>query len=575
MEERSEAKSCQNCKKDFTIEPDGFAFYEKMKVPAPTWCPKCRAQRRLAWRDFRVLYKRKSDWSGETIFSIIHPDSPYKVYEKDIWFSDKWDPMEYEKDYDFSKPFFEQLRELSLKVPRASQTMWYDENSDYCSGATGLKNCYLTFVVTWGEDCMYSAWANNIKNCIDTTRLQFSEYCYESFYVVKSSKVFFSTDCEDCVDIWFSKNLQGCMNCIGCVNLRNKQYHIFNQPYSKEEYKKKFAEFDFGSAKNVEAFKEKVEDIFSKSIVRFAHGKHNFNISGEYINNSKNVRDSYYVQNGEDCRYIQYMITPTTKDAMDVSLYGQNIELIYEVSSCGEECSNIKLSYRVTKAAHNCTYCMLCNSSSNLFGCVGLQQKQYCIFNKQYTRKEYEELVPKIIKHMDEMPYVDVKGRTYKYGEFFPPELAPFAYNETVAADDFPITKQQALDQGFRWQEAGQKDYKVTLESEKLSDNIKDVTDDILKETMGCAHKGECACRCTTAFKITKQELDFYRFHKLPIPHLCHNCRHVRRVKNQSSMRLWHRKCMNEGCNNEFETSYAPDRSEIVYCEQCYQQEII
>jgi hypothetical protein len=113
------------------------------------------------------------------------------------------------------------------------------------------------------------------------------------------------------------------------------------------------------------------------------------------------------------------------------------------------------------------------------------------------------------------------------------------------------------------------------LESERLLDNIKDVRDDILKEIIGCAHKGECACRCTTAFKITKQELDFYRFHNLPIPRLCHNCRHVRRVKNQSSMRLWHRKCMNEGCNNEFETSYAPERSEIVYCEQCYQQEVI
>ena len=28
-------------------------------------------------------------------------------------------------------------------------------------------------------------------------------------------------------------------------------------------------------------------------------------------------------------------------------------------------------------------------------------------------------------------------------------------------------------------------------------------------------------------------------------------------------------------CPNEFETSYAPDRPEIVYCEQCYQAEVI
>ncbi|MBI4119570.1 MAG: hypothetical protein HY456_01835 [Parcubacteria group bacterium] len=27
-------------------------------------------------------------------------------------------------------------------------------------------------------------------------------------------------------------------------------------------------------------------------------------------------------------------------------------------------------------------------------------------------------------------------------------------------------------------------------------------------------------------------------------------------------------------CPNEFETSYAPERSEIVYCEQCYNAEV-
>jgi RNA polymerase subunit RPABC4/transcription elongation factor Spt4 len=37
-----ETKNCQNCKKDFNIEPDDFSFYEKMKVPVPTWCPECR-----------------------------------------------------------------------------------------------------------------------------------------------------------------------------------------------------------------------------------------------------------------------------------------------------------------------------------------------------------------------------------------------------------------------------------------------------------------------------------------------------------------------------------------------------
>ena len=32
-----ETKSCQNCKNDFIIEPDDFAFYDKIKVPPPTF----------------------------------------------------------------------------------------------------------------------------------------------------------------------------------------------------------------------------------------------------------------------------------------------------------------------------------------------------------------------------------------------------------------------------------------------------------------------------------------------------------------------------------------------------------
>ena len=590
----SSVQACQSCKKDFVIEPDDFMFYEKMKVPAPTWCPTCRTRRRLAARDFRVLYKRKSDWNGETIFSIFPQDASYKVYERDVWQSDKWDPMQYGQEYDFTRPFFEQLKELVVKVPQQAQTMWDTVDSDYCTGANNLKNCYLVFVATSCEDCMYSAWINRTKNSIDVTRIESSDACYESFGLIKSNKTFFSSDCEECVDVWFSKNLQGCMNCVGCVNLHNKQYHIFNQPYSKAEYDRKFSEFGLGSFKNLERFAVMAGEFFSKNIVRFAHGKHNSNISGEYINNSKNVHDSYYVQSAEDCRYVQYLITPSTRDSMDFSLWGENSELIYETSSCGENSSRVKFCYRTSRNAHECTYCMQCYNGSNLFGCVGLQKKSYCIFNKQYTKDEYEALVPKIIEHMNEMPYVDKKGRVNKYGEFFPPELSLFPYNDSLAFNDFPMTKEEAIAEGYGWKDPEEKDYKITLEPELIPDNIKDVTDEIMKESIGCAHKGKCNDRCTRAFRITKQELDFYRANNIPIPRLCHNCRYARRVKNESGMKLWHRKCACSGgklsngvyqnqaghshgasdCSNEFETPYAPDKSDIVYCEKCYQSEV-
>ncbi len=181
------------------------------------------------------------------------------------------------------------------------------------------------------------------------------------------------------------------------------------------------------------------------------------------------------------------------------------------------------------------------------------------------------------------------------YGEYFPPEFSPFAYNETVAQDYLPTTKEKAEAEGFRWANTAEKSYAVTKRPEDLPDHIRDVPDSILKETIACAHENKCNEQCRAAFRIIPMELEFYRIMNLPLPRLCSNCRHSERLRDQNPMRFWHRKCVCAGekseggiyinqsthfhgsspCPNEFETSYAPERAEIVYCEQCYQTEVV
>src|ERR1035437_6171651 len=114
---QSQIKNCQNCKKDFIIEPDDFSFYEKIKVPPPTFCPECRSQRRLAWRNDFVFYNRNCDLCKRKIISIYSPDNPQIIYCNKCWWRDGWDVSSYGQDYDFSRSFFEQLKELSLKAP--------------------------------------------------------------------------------------------------------------------------------------------------------------------------------------------------------------------------------------------------------------------------------------------------------------------------------------------------------------------------------------------------------------------------------------------------------------------------
>ena len=69
---KQEIKQCNNCKQDFTIEPDDFGFYEKIKVPAPTFCPECRYIRRLLDRNEYNFYKNINNKLQRQMIIITH-----------------------------------------------------------------------------------------------------------------------------------------------------------------------------------------------------------------------------------------------------------------------------------------------------------------------------------------------------------------------------------------------------------------------------------------------------------------------------------------------------------------------
>ncbi|MBI2024157.1 hypothetical protein HYT00_02105 [Candidatus Giovannonibacteria bacterium] len=585
----SESRTCQNCKQNFTIEPEDFKFYEKIDVPAPTFCWRCRAQRRLAFRSGWKLYKRKVEGRDDEVFSPIPPEAPFRVFDENYWWRDTWDPMDYGRDYDFSRPFFEQFKELLSVVPISHKRATNAIRSEYSSNAIDIKDCYLCFNAGWVENSMYSETINRSRDSMDLLKVEDCEECYELFDCKKCFKTFFSSECNECVDVWFSKNLIGCSDCFGCVNLRHKKYYIFNEPYTREEYLKNIREYSLGSRSVMDGLKEKFDKHKTAFPLKYMNGLHNVNVRGDYLDHSKNVRESYACVDLENCGYCQLILFLKSSDCMDISVAGG--ELCYELQEAGGY--NVKFSYicvpkdlkSLNVALMHLEYTMFAFNASYIFGCVGIRNKQYCILNKQYTKEEYEELVPKIKKHMDEMPFTDRAGRIYKYGEFFPPEFSPFPYNDSWAQEYFPLTKKEAGERGFSWRDLEKRNYQITAKSSDLPDNIKDVKNDILEQVIECLHEGKCGEGCTDAFRIIPKELEFYLKFNLPLPRLCPICRHCARTKQKNPWKLWHRACMcqvaghnwhqNNKCTNEFETSYAPERPEIIYCEQCYNQEIV
>ena len=581
----SENKICQNCKKEFIIEPDDFAFYEKMKVPPPTWCPECRFRRRIIWRNERKLFRGKNALNGENLLTLFPPESGYVLYPNDKW-RGGYDPLVYGQEVDFTRPFLSQLFELDKKVPKSAGSCMRMVNSDYSDNADSLKNCYLLFNSNFTEDSGYGNGVDHCQLCYDNSHIQTCERCYHSFWLTNCYQAHFSSRCEDCTNIWFSKDCRGCNDCIGCVNLRTKNYCIFDVQYSKEEYQAKLKEFNLSSWRNLSDINKEAKEFWLKFPSKFMQGIKNQNVSGELITHSKNVLDSYLIRECENLRYTQYSQVPHSKDCYDASLTGCNAEQIYESTTCGWGASNIKFCWECWDNALDLEYCMYCRDSSNLFGCAGVQKKQYCILNKQYAKDEYNEMVLKIKKHMDDMPYVDKKGRVYKYGEFFPAEASPFAYTHTISPDHFPLTKEEAIDQGFRWEDANPTEYQTTKDAKELSDNIEDIGPEILKEIIKCEE-------CGRAYRIIEPELQFLKQMGIPIPRRCVDCRHRDRINQRNRAVFYERNCQCNGessenkiykntvahshgqspCSNKFKTSYAPERPEIIYCENCYQQE--
>ena len=520
------------------------------------------------------------------------PGAPMPVYDNRYWNSDSWDPLDYGRAYDFSRPFFDQIRDLFNAVPWG--VMWSMEmvNCDYSISAYS-KNCYLCFDSGYDEDSAYNMTLLYSKHCFDGLNVKDCELCYYCINTTQSYKTFFSRNCTSCVEMWFSQDCVGCTSCFGCSQLRNKNHCIFNEQYDKETYQAKLKEMRLDSWSGIQEARKKAEEFWRNSIVKYQHGVQVSDSFGDYLSNGTELFNCFFVGNAQNMRHCQSVIYPPNKDSMDITS-SEGTELAYETSCSG---NGVHTTVGVMESANvsDSYYSINCRNIENVFGCVALRSKSYCILNKQYSKEEYLELIPKIKKHMDEMPYRDALGRVYRYGEFFPVDMSPYGYNQTQAFEYFPMTEAEARAQGFRWKVSEERKYTVTKKTGELPDCIAEATDTILQEVIRCVHaelgghSNGCDIDCVSAFRITRQELDFYRQMHLPLPRLCFNCRHFDRVGWRNLPVLYTRTCMcdskthknenahrhhpNGPCTNSFQTSYAPDRPEIVYCEECYQQE--
>jgi hypothetical protein len=551
-----ELRTCKECAAPFQIMSGDIPLLERFEMPLPTLCFDCRLLRRLAFYNRRRLYRRTCDLSGKPIVSMFPPDSKFTVYDKDLWYSDGWDPLSYGRDFDFSRPFFEQFHELMLKTPYlAVAVVGQNENSDFTNDNQRLKNCYLTFDCANVEDTLYGELIIYSKDCMDILSASKLELCYECTGCQECYNLKYSRFCKGCYDSWFLKDCIGCSNCFGCTNLHQKQYHLFNRPHTKDEYEAFLHRFDSGDYITLKKMQAQVEEFYLSQPVRATRGVNSENIVGEHVNDSKNAYQCFNGIGLEDCRYCTDIVWGA-KNCMDIHCWGDRIENCYNSNNPGEQSSRIMCSCFVGVGCSDVYYSHFCTRNcSYLFGCIGLQKKQYCILNKQYSPEEYKLTVKRIIEHM---------RATEEWGEFFPPEISPFGYNESMALEHYPRTRDQVVNRGWKWSDyVAPLNATRTLAAADLPSHIDQINDEVLNWAIICEATGK-------PFKIVSKELAFYRAHRLPLPRRHSDQRHVDRFILKNPYQLCERSCAQ--CHKKIQSSYAPERKEIVLCVECYQQ---
>ena len=548
------SRRCEICETTFEISDAEAQLCTKFEIPLPRLCPEERLRHRLVFRNEFTLYRRKCSLTGQDILSNFDEDTAFPVYNNDVWWSDSWDVFQCGREFDFSKTFLENFRPVYEAVPRPAlgvirSTM---ENSDYCNQAGHLKDCYLIVNADYSERCLYGKGVNRCFDCLDCFKTYDCEACYQCCNCNNCTFSTYLFDCHSSNECHFSYNLIGCEHCFGCVNLRNQRFCLFNEQLSQAEYESTVQRLRHECV--ADEVLAQVNALRTTLPVKWMQERNTENCSGDYLVNCKDCEGCYDSEDLERCVHCSDIKrgSGVSFGNYEVSYYGVSVFDSCHSITIGDSANRVFFSQDIY-GGNDIFYSILCNTASHdLFGCVGMKKQRYCILNKQYDQVSYNNLRAKIIAHMKE---------TGEWGDFFPAELAPFAYNESVAIEYFPLTRERALELGYRWKEPKASEYQPgTFKPAPLPGEL---GDSILSELLSCETTGR-------NYRIQPTELEFYRKLQLPVPALCPQERHRRRMLTRNPRMLFGRRCARSGV--PILTAVSPDRTEPVLCREEYEK---
>lgn len=543
---------CPISGKTWVFSQEDIERCRKWNVPPSRLHPFMRMKVMASWGAGVDLWWKPHVLTGKPILTSVHPDAlPPVVMDKEYFGSDLG--AQYAMDVDPARPFFAQHRELISKVPMPA---FQSHGSENCVGGGYIKsvNTFMLFGTYAAKDSWYVFRCRNVDACMDGAWLENCEQTYSSCMAVRLHGCTQVFDSIDCLSGAFLFDCRNCEDCFCSSNLRRARCVFMNKQLTKEEYEKKMVAIDLSCTSTFEEYREKFHDLLRSEAVWPEH----FNVnspgcSGDYLldcvrssgyfgTRLTDVRDGWFVFTSENCESVVIGNDSQNVYQTCVSLASQNVKYGFVL----DYCSDVE-------------YSIHCQNLEHCFGCVGLQRKKFCIFNKQYTEEEYW-------KKLDEIKCAMLDRG--EYGEWWPSAYAGWWPQYGFASVFCPFSKEE-LDrlQAPHFDPAGGMRYAAYQDTsvkdiEEVPDCVKGVDATWLNVPFLDAEEGR-------RYSVNDRELAFRKDRKYPFPRRHFRHRLIELVEQVNGPEQKGTSCGK--CNKVITVSVNkmfPNRK--VYCYPCY-----
>ncbi len=280
----------------------------------------------------------------------------------------------------------------------------------------------------------------NCKDIYDTYFSFDSHSLVECIFVTASHKLVnarYSTGCDNC---FFIENCEDCSYCLFSSNLKGEKFFVFNQRVSEEEYFKILSSLVLTDSVHFETSKERYANYLKTQVYNVNSFTHSEQISGRFINSSHNVDTSYFSHLTSNSSLI--FGGHKLLGSVGLIISGGDVKDSYQSLLIRGPANGVRNSYLCGPNVAELDYCIACKNSSDLMFCVGLENVKYCIFNQQFSEKDYFTYKKKVKKNF---------LRDIDWGVQLPSQVSLIGYNESLANLFFPLSKVQANLLGFEW----------------------------------------------------------------------------------------------------------------------------